>query len=601
VTTVADALSTAWQYHQAGALGLAEQIYRQVVAAEPRHADAWHALGVAVHQQGRHAEAVELIARAIAIDPANPTYYCHLGAAQGSAGQLAAAEATFRQALAISPLDAQAWFNLATAAGQLGRADEAIAGYERTLEIKPDFVQAWFNLGNLLRDQGRKNEAAHAYQQAVRFRPDYAEAYNNLGSMLHDEGRLADAAHTLQAALRAKPAYLRAKNNLGTVLTEEHRLDEAVQLFEEVIAADPQFAEAYNNLGVALLHRGELAAAANWFERAIALWPDYADAYKNRAVAWLFQGDFARGWPEFEWRWKSKGYPANPHPQPYWDGAPLPPGMPAGGTLLLHAEQGLGDALQFVRFVALARERAARVVVVCQPPLVTLLKRCAGLDDVLPQGAALPAVDAQASFMSLPGLLGVSPEASAEQVPYLRPASELVERWRAELAEVRGLKVGIVWQGNPQFRGDQFRSAPLEYFRPLSQVAGVTLFSLQKGSGSEQMARLGDRFSVIDLAARLDNESGPFMDTAAVMANLDLVISSDTAAAHLAGALGVPVWVALAHVPEWRWLLDRGDSPWYPSMRLFRQPARGDWRGLFERMAAELALLAASRKLEPAP
>ncbi len=582
MTTAADLLSVAWQQHQAGALAQAEELYRQIVAADPTHADAWHRLGVVVYQQGRHRTAIPLIARAIELVPNDPSMYCHLGAAQGSAGQLDAAVASFHQALAISPNDAQAWFNLAAALAMLGRPDEAIAGYRRALEINPGFVQAWFNLGNTLRDAGQIAEAVGAFEQAVRHWPDYAEAYNNLGSLLQHVGRLDEATSHLRRALQIQPQYSRAKNNLGVVLTEQRKFDEAVELFRQAIDQEPNFAEPYSNLGVALMHRGQLDAALEWVERALALQPDSAEAHKNRAVIWLFQGDFARGWPEYEWRWKSKDFPKNPYPQPWWDGQPIP------GTLLLHAEQGLGDAIQFVRFAAPASQRARRTILVCPPPLVPLLRHCGPALEVLPQGAALPQIDAQASLMSLPGLLAMSLDDPAARPPYLRPAAELVDSWHRELAGYDRFKIGIVWQGNPDYRGDQFRSVRLAEFLPLADVSGATFFSLQKGFGGEQVGELADRFAVVDLAPRLDNDSGPFMDTAAVMANMNLIITTDTAAAHLAGAMGVPVWVALAHVPEWRWLLGREDSPWYPSMRLFRQPAPGDWSAVFERMAAEL-------------
>jgi tetratricopeptide (TPR) repeat protein len=586
VTNAADLLSIAWQHHQAGALGQAEEMYRQIVAIDPHHADAWHRLGVAVYQQGRHLEAIPLIARAIELAPGDPAMYCHLGAAQGSAGELAAAVESFHQALSIDSADPQAWFNLAAALAQLDRPAEAIDGYQRALQAKPDFVQAWFNLGNVLRDSARNDEAIYAYEQAVHFVPDYAEAYNNLGSLFQRFGRLSEATAALRQALRAQPNYPRAKNNLAVVLTEEHEFDQAVELLQQVIADQPDFAEPYNNLGVALMHRGELDAALAWVEQSLIMQPDSAEAHKNRAIIWLFQGDYERGWREFEWRWKSKDFPPNPYPQPYWNGQPLP-----GGTLLLHAEQGLGDTIQFVRFAAAAGQLTKRTILVCPPPLVTLLGRCGQNLEVLPQGAPLPPIDAQASLMSLPGLLRTLPQAGSGSPPYLQPAADLVEQWRAELSGYAGLKVGIVWQGNPNYRGDQFRSVRLAEFLPLAEVAGATFFSLQKGFGGEQVAEIADRLPLVDLSERLDDEAGPFMDTAAVMANLDLVITTDTAAAHLAGALAVPVWVALAHVPEWRWLLGREDCPWYPSMRLFRQVAPGDWPSVFGRMAAELGAM----------
>jgi tetratricopeptide (TPR) repeat protein len=657
---VVEALAQAFSLHQLGALAEAEPLYRAILDCEPANADAWHLLGVAMHQQGRHSDAAESIARAVAIVPANATFLCHLGAAHGAAGRLADAEAAFRAALAVAPNDAQAWYNLGAALGKLARTDEAIAAYQRAIDARPDFVQALYNLGNALRDTGRADEAIRAFQQAIRFEPNYVEALNNLGGLLQSQGRLDEATQVLVRALGLQPNYALAKNNLGEVLRDQGRLDEARAQLEQAVALEPNLAEAHNNLGTvlhrqrhseqaiesfrraltlrpdylrakynlgavqadlreldkaiatfhevlgvdpdsaeaanglggALVHRGQPAEALPWIERSLQLKPNYAEAHQNRAVVWLLQGDFQRGWPEFEWRRKLKDCaPAGCLPRP-WAGQAMP-----GATLLLFAEQGLGDTLQFVRFALDARERVGKVILVCQPPLVNLLQRgCAGLDGVVPQGAPLPASDVQAPLMSLPGLLGATADSLAARTPSIRPAAELAAAWRTRLASTEGLKVGIAWQGNPQYPDDRFRSIPLEHFAPLTRIEGVTLFSLQKGFGSEQLAELLEPLPVVDLGPELDGAAGAFMDTAAVMVQLDLVITSDTAVAHLAGALGVPVWVALAHVSEWRWLVDRDESPWYPSMRLFRQTATGDWPGVFARMADNLANLAARER-----
>ena len=264
-----------------------------------------------------------------------------------------------------------------------------------------------------------------------------------------------------------------------------------------------------------------------------------------------------------------------------------------GGTLLLYAEQGSGDTLQFIRFVPQVKERGGRVLVCCHQTLIPLLGCCAGVDRLTARGGPLPDFDFWAPLMSLPCILGMSDIGQVPAaVPYVTADANLVQRWRTRLEEVPGLRVGIAWQGNPKYRDDRRRSIPLRHFEPLSRLEGVKLFSLQKGPGTDQLLPLADRSAVIDLGSTLDEEAGPFMDTAAVMTSLDLVITSDTSIAHLAGALGVPVWVALTKVPEWRWLLDRADSPWYPTMRLFRQIEAGNWDEVFSRIAAETARMA---------
>ena len=303
-------------------------------------------------------------------------------------------------------------------------------------------------------------------------------------------------------------------------------------------------------------------------------------------------GRFEQGWPGYEWRWKCKEFGSLPpfHP-PLWDGSPLD-----GRTILVHAEQGLGDTLQFIRYAPLVHQRGGRVILVCQPPLIGLLTRSPGVERLVAQGEALPDYDVHVPLMSLPGLLGTTLESVPADVPYLDAEPQLVEAWRHRLGSYPGFKVGIVWQGNPKFRLDRRRSIPLAQFAPLARVPGVHLFSLQKGPGAEQLAAVTDRFPVTDLGRRLDD----FMDTAAVLKNLDLVISVDTAIAHLAGALGIPVWVALPFVPDWRWLMDREDSPWYPTMRLFRQARPGQWEDVFQRIAEALQRrLAAPVELRP--
>jgi hypothetical protein len=263
--------------------------------------------------------------------------------------------------------------------------------------------------------------------------------------------------------------------------------------------------------------------------------------------------------------------------QPMWNGESL-----GGKTILLYAEQGLGDTIQFVRYASIVKQHGGTVVVECQKPLVGLLEGCPGVDQLVAQGDDLPAFDVQAPLLSVPGILGTSVETIPARAPYLFAKAARVEPWRERLID--GFKIGIAWQGNPAFRGDPFRSIPLRCFAPLAEIPGVCLVSLQKGAGTEQLAEVRDLFPVIELGSRLDD----FLDTAAVMGHLDLVITSDTAPAHLAGALGVPVWVALSFAPDWRWLLDRCDSPWYPTMRLFRQRELGNWDGVFQEIKEAL-------------
>jgi len=358
------------------------------------------------------------------------------------------------------------------------------------------------------------------------------------------------------------------------------------------VELNPGYVEAHNNLGAACKDLGRVDEAIACYRRALELKPAYVEAHWNLAFALLLAGDWQHGWPEYEWRWQRKEWSPRRFPQPMWDGASL-----AGKTILLHAEQGLGDTIQFIRYASIVKRHGAAVLVECPKPLLGVLEGCPGVDQWIAQRDGLPAFDVHAPLLSLPGILKTTVENIPAEIPYLFARPALIDRWRQALIDLDGFKIGIAWQGNPKYGDDRVRSIPLRCFAPLAQIPGVRLVSLQKGAGSEQLAEARDLFPVADFGDQLD-QSGPFLDTAALMKNLDLVIAADTAAAHLAGALGVPVWLALPFMPEWRWLLDRSDTPWYPSMRLFRQKERGNWGGVFDEIHNALRERLSSR--EPA-
>ncbi|HVW36396.1 MAG TPA: hypothetical protein VHB99_03790, partial [Pirellulales bacterium] len=333
------------------------------------------------------------------------------------------------------------------------------------------------------------------------------------------------------------------------------------------------------------------AAALASYEQSLKLLPDGVDAHWNRSLVWLLEGDFAQGWPEYEWRWKLKSFSTRATNRPLWDGSSL-----EGRTVLLDAEQGLGDTLQFIRYAPLVQQRGGRVLAVCQKPLMQILSSCPGIDRLVAQGEPVPDFDVYTPLLSLPKIFGTTLQTIPAQIPYLHADRYLVEQWGRELASIKAFKVGIAWKGSPKNRMDQQRSIPLAAFEPLARVPGVQLISLQKGQGSEQIKETTGCFAVIDLAQRLDETSGAFMDTAAVMKHLDLVVTCDSSLGHLAGALGARAWIALALSPDWRWLLDREDTPWYPTVRLFRKTSLGDWSDVFGRMAAALEAAVGARQ-----
>jgi hypothetical protein len=334
---------------------------------------------------------------------------------------------------------------------------------------------------------------------------------------------------------------------------------------------------------------GKFDEALATVEHALSLNPNDLLSRWNRAVLWLLRGEFEKGWPEHELRWVQPGFGQRTFTQPLWDGSDL-----HGKTILLYAEQGFGDTLQFIRYVPLVKARGGTVIFQCHRQLLRLFEKVPGIDRFEVSGAPLSAFDVHAALMSLPGIFHTRLDSVPATVPYIHADAELVEHWRGKLEPLGGFKIGIAWQGNPSYREDRERSIPLERFASLAQLDGVQLISLQKGHGSEQLPAFAKRFRIHDLGKELDETSGAFMDTAAVIKNLDLLISSDTAIPHLAGALGAPVWLALPRVPDWRWLLEREDCPWYPTMRLFRQRQRGDWAEVFERIVAQVKSMLSS-------
>jgi tetratricopeptide (TPR) repeat protein len=511
-------------------------------------------------------------------------------------GNLQQAEGLYRQILSADPNHVDALHLLGVIAGQSGRPDLAVEYIRQALALRPDFALAHNNLGEFFKDLGQLNEAIASYSEAIRCQPDLAIAHNNLGNAFRVQGRLEEAVASYREALRLKRDLAQAHDNLGITLGEQGRLDEAVASHKETVRLKPDFAEAHNNLGIALRDQGRFEDAVSSVREAIRLKPDFDEAHYNLGILLLLVGNFDEGWPEHEWRCQLKRLAYPTFRQPRWDGSSL-----FGKTILLYAEQGLGDTLHFIRYAPLVKQRGGRVLFACPPELVRIVQSCAGIDEILTQGSPLPSFDVQAPLLSLPGILKTTISTMPDFIPYLSAEPALVESWQREMSNYSGFKIGIVWQGNPRFsqhecRGtDRRRSIPLACFEPLAQIPGVQLFSLQKGFGTEQLTEWQTRLGIIDLGDRLKD----FMDTAAVMMNLDLIISACTSPVHLAGALGRPVWTLLSFAACWRWLIDRTDSPWYPTMRLFRQQKPGEWGDVFQEMTRELEKLVVERSKRP--
>jgi Flp pilus assembly protein TadD len=508
------------------------------------------------------------------------------------------AVAVLRRAIELSPDYGEAHNNLGIALQAQGMRDDAVASYRRALELRPDTPEILNNLGTALQEQARMDEAVACYRRAIEVNPAYGEAHNSLGAALQEQGRPEEAADCYRRAIALKPDHTGALNNLGTALQEQGLLDEAASACRRAIDLNPNFEEAHNSLGTTLVEQGQLDEAVTCYRRALALNPNYADAHCNLAMALLARGNLAEGWAENEWRWKTPQMAAS-----YRDfGLPRWRGEAAEGkTLLVHGEQGFGDNLQFCRYAPLAAARGLRVVLEVSRPLVRLMRGLPDIAQVVTHGEALPPFDLHCPMLSLPLALGTDRiEQIPNVVPYLHADPAQVAAWRTRLAAMddRGVRVGIVWAGNPREHMpsgsavDRRRSIGPGPLAPLFDVPGVHFISLQKGGPAAPAA-----YRLTDFMAEMDD----FADTAALVANLDLVISVDTSVAHLSAALGRPVWLLDRFDSDWRWLVGRADSPWYPTLLVFRQPGPGDWRDVVEAIRVELAALVSRRGEAGAP
>jgi Flp pilus assembly protein TadD len=462
--------------------------------------------------------------------------------------------------------------------------DKAVTDSQQEYGLETDLARSYTNLGNAFYDLGNPGQAQVCYQKATQIDPGFAEARNNLGMALVRLNQLDEALASYREAVRLKTDYTDAYYNLGFLFINRAQWDDAVAVLQQAVRLQPDHADAYALLAYALCELARAEEAAHCFQEVVRLKPNCADAHWGLTYIRLLQGDFDKAWPEYESWCRLKQRPVGESDQPCWNGSSF-----VGRTILLKAGGGLGDTLQFVRYAPIVKQYGGTVIVESQEPLLPLLATCAGIDQLVAVGSNIPAFDVLAPLVCLPGIMRTSLSTVPASVPYLFADAELEAKWRSELNRFTGFKIGIAWQGNLKYPRDHSRSIPLLNYAPLARIDGACLFSLQKGFGSEQLSAVADHFHVVDLGGRPDNRSDAVSDTAAIMKALDLVITSDTSIAHLAGALGVPVWVALPFSADWRWMLGREDSPWYPTMRLFRQSKPGDWAGVFERMARELS------------
>ena len=580
---VADALQQGVIYHERGELAQAEAFYARVLEAEQENVHALRLLGLIRYAQGLPQQAVELISTSVRIKPDFAEAHAELGNLLQALNRHEEAIGCYQKALVLKPDLAQAHNNLGVALQALNRLEEAVASYQKALTLKPEYAEAHYSLGATLQAQDRYQEAIGCYEKALALVPDDAQAHNNLGVALQALNRLEEAVASYQKALALEPAYAEAHHNLGTALQALDRYEEAIGCYEKALVLKPDLAEAHNNLGVALQALNRHAEAVASYEKTLALKPDLAEAHWNEALALLSLGDFHRGWTKFEWRWQTKNFPSprRNFPQRHWQGENL-----EGKTILLHAEQGFGDTIQFVRYAPLVAARGGRVILEIQAELKGLICGLPRIEKVISKGEAPPDFDVHCPLLSLPLIFASTLETIPSAVPYLQPLADRVTKWSKLLGHAERLQVGITWSGRPTYgKTDYKRSIPLALLAPLLGTPGARFVGLQKDIRQSDAATLD---TVTDFLT-FSEELGDFSDTAALLSVLDLVISIDTAVAHLAGALGKPCWTLLPFSADWRWLIAREDSPWYPTMRLFRQPAIGDWQEVLRRIEKELS------------
>lgn len=569
-----------------GDLEGAVETYRRGLEASPGDARVFYALGETLMRLGRYSEALESIRRAAALEPKDVRVHTLLGKALAAMDRRDDARIVFRQALALDPDHGEALLEMGLLYLGEGDAEVAEVYLRRAVELFPDRVEPQIALGESLRKLGNLGEAETCYLHALNLAPDSAVAHNNLGAVLKEQGRLREATEEFERACRLDPSLPLAALNFGAALFESDNRIEALRWYRKALEADPQYVDAHLNLGYALENLGETGEALKCYESALAIDPEHVDLHWNQGLLNLKLGRYPEGWIDYEWRWKKQELkrPQELFPRPWWDGSQL-----EGQGILLFAEQGFGDAIQFVRYTAkVATEMGGRVVLDCQPELRALFQGAPGVVRVLQGDDEIPGYPVRFPLMSLPWLLKTEVATIPSAVPYLRAPRDRAAVWAERLKNEPGsLRVGLVWASNPKASYAKSKSVPLDLLGALGQIAGVRFYSLQKGPPEADRPPL----EMLDFM----NDVEDFADTAALIEQLDLVVAVDTAVAHLAGALGKPVWILLSHAADWRWLTDRMDSPWYPTMRLFRQPTASDWGSVVDGVALELRRFAGTR------
>ena len=571
-------LKQALAHHQVGHIDQAELAYKEILRLSPENPDALHFLGLIAYQNQDYDIATNLIMKAIGINPNNPIFFRHLGQTFQKQNKLDQAINSYQQAIKINPKYTEAYNNLGELFYLKNKLDQAINLFQKSISLNSNVASTHYLLGNLFGEKGEPSRAFKAYQKAIVLNPKHAEAHCKIGDIFQEQGNLDQAINSYHMALDSCPDLAEGHNNLGSVLKKKNQLDAAIVAFEKAIETNPKHVRAYSNLGATLVEKNKLEEATQHFEKALSLNPNFADVHFNQAIILLLQGRLKAGWEKYEWRWDSiQKSQKRDFKQLLWDGTSL-----KGKTILVHTEQGFGDAIQFVRYVDLVCDLDTTVIVECEAELKTLFKSIGRIDKLMTKGEKIHSFDVHVPLLSLPHIFGTTLKNIPAKIPYLYPDTKTNSILLSN--NDHKFKIGIAWTGNPEHINDHNRSVDLKRFGCLLDVGDCEFFSLQVGEHSEDIKQCGYHHIIKDLGTQFTN----FHHTALAILQLDLVISVDTAVAHLAGALGKPVWTLLPFMPDWRWMLNRSDSPWYPSMTLFRQKEIGNWTPVFEQLKLAL-------------
>ena len=584
-------------YHQSGQLNTAIEVYKKLLARYPNNSGLLTNFGTALLQMGQYEESIGLLKKSLVLDTNQPVAWSNQGIALKNLKKLKESLASFDCAIALQPNYADAYSNKGNTLIELGKFTEALDAFNKAISLRPDYADAYNNRGNALRELKKFDDAVDSFNKAISLRPDFAGAYNNLSMIFHESMKFHQAIECANEAIKLNPAFADAYVCRGLAHHELHHFDEALANCEHAIALKPDLPEAYLSKGYVLSTSfRKYSEALENFNKAIELKDRYADAYWNKSLLKLLLGDYEEGWQLYEYRWKtdSQKSSARTYPQPLWLGNE----SLVNKTILIWSEQGLGDTIQFCRYIKMVSNLGAKVIFEVQEPLLQSLSTLEGASEMMPMGANTSRFDFHCPLLSLPLAFKTTIETIPNRIPYLSPDPNKVAYWRQKLGEKSNLRVGLVWSGG--FRPDQpkvwslnkRRNIPLIKLKSLN-LPKIDFYSLQKGvEAEEELATLQSSGwngpNIIDFTKELNDYS----DTAALIANLDLVISVDTSVVHMTGAIAKPIWILNRFDTDWRWFVDRSDSLWYPTATVFNQPTHGDWDAVVEDVRGKLMGLA---------